>query len=929
MGTLIHAPAHGLVADDTIMLGNLVGGDGLSENTVYYVLAAGLTADDFAVSESSGGAAVTYTTDITDGVIVRTDTYDQVADGVMDAPTVLSAPTDLALSSTVLTTPDGHKTIRLDVSLTQPTLPTLRHSIVTITGPSGDPFQVVIPVGQTTGMVQGAVGNTAYSAVAHAYDVYGNVSAATSTVNHTTTYDTSAPATPTGLTIVGGIKNVTIGWTGVSDTDLDHYDVAVSTNGGSTFPTVYSSKTTVVAITELTVGTTYTVKVRAVDRSGNASAYSSTVAAAPRAATGSGTGGTDIAALSINSGDITALAITAAKIAAGAVVAEKIAVGSINPSQFMGDGTNLVPNPSFEFLGTAGAALSTDNLGALLPGWDSLPTKTELRNSPTAHGGANHLRFTAAGGSQVVAVGSKFPITAGRKYTVSVWMSGASANVGTAATGMNVRFYDASGAQLSNNATIAQTNLGTGTTWTKYTGTVTADATAAYCAVVPYSGSGATAGDVSLVDDIEVYASDHDVNHAGGNVVIDSTGITIINGALSFTDAYGTTAMDGYGFGPSWMRFITRLLYNSDFVAGSTSDIAVGETGSGSGSDNYKASINSNLPGWVVAASDGTVKIVSDATATQGKALTFIQNGASQTNRVYQDFPIEPGKVPYVIYSWRRTITGATDFALNIYGSYRDSDHAIIGSRVGGGVTYSTSQSTYIKDTSSSTLMAGVVAPTNAVYFRFEIEVVHNAYTAGTKLSQVWFSDVEAHSYNGAWPSALGYAAGNNTFDFSGSALALNTVSGGNGGAVAVPIIVPALTEVAQYKLWCTDTASARNAEARLYKDTGSSTLQFVPGSDATFSFTPSAASAQTAFPSSSAFVLEPGMYWLVIRNTNTSRAFDIGGTTNSASNLATNSLSTTSTAALGSTIDISGWSASGRVIGAVVKGYVFSGSVI
>lgn len=62
---LIRAPGHGLSTDQRVFFLKAPVGtvpDGLAENTAYYVLAAGLTADVFAVSASSGGAAVNATT---------------------------------------------------------------------------------------------------------------------------------------------------------------------------------------------------------------------------------------------------------------------------------------------------------------------------------------------------------------------------------------------------------------------------------------------------------------------------------------------------------------------------------------------------------------------------------------------------------------------------------------------------------------------------------------------------------------------------------------------------------------------------------------------------------------------------------------------------------------------------------------------------
>ena len=112
MGELINFTAHGLVADDTIMLGNLVGGEGLEQNLAYFVLASGLTANAFKVSLTSGGAAIAYTTDITDGVIVRTDVYQTLVDGIQDPPAVVPTP-----SVPTLTSADVAGIVRLRVVL--------------------------------------------------------------------------------------------------------------------------------------------------------------------------------------------------------------------------------------------------------------------------------------------------------------------------------------------------------------------------------------------------------------------------------------------------------------------------------------------------------------------------------------------------------------------------------------------------------------------------------------------------------------------------------------------------------------------------------------------------------------------------------------------------------------------------------------------
>jgi hypothetical protein len=78
MASVIHATAHGLVAGSRIKFGNVVPGDtGIDEAKPYYVLASGLTADDFQFSEEAGGAAFVLAFAITDGVVINDITYEE------------------------------------------------------------------------------------------------------------------------------------------------------------------------------------------------------------------------------------------------------------------------------------------------------------------------------------------------------------------------------------------------------------------------------------------------------------------------------------------------------------------------------------------------------------------------------------------------------------------------------------------------------------------------------------------------------------------------------------------------------------------------------------------------------------------------------------------------------------------------------------
>lgn len=60
----IYSAAHGLTTDDRVFVMGLPGGPipaGLTENTLYYVLTAGLTTDNLRLSATSGGAAINIT----------------------------------------------------------------------------------------------------------------------------------------------------------------------------------------------------------------------------------------------------------------------------------------------------------------------------------------------------------------------------------------------------------------------------------------------------------------------------------------------------------------------------------------------------------------------------------------------------------------------------------------------------------------------------------------------------------------------------------------------------------------------------------------------------------------------------------------------------------------------------------------------------
>lgn len=97
------ATAHGFAANDQVQFTALTGGAGLSINTVYFVIAAGLTSTAFEVSTTQGGSAVDFTTDITAGSVGKAGT---VYSAIMFGPEAYAFG-DWGQLSTHITPPGG------------------------------------------------------------------------------------------------------------------------------------------------------------------------------------------------------------------------------------------------------------------------------------------------------------------------------------------------------------------------------------------------------------------------------------------------------------------------------------------------------------------------------------------------------------------------------------------------------------------------------------------------------------------------------------------------------------------------------------------------------------------------------------------------------------------------------------------------------
>lgn len=68
---LFTSAAHGYGVGNRVRFTGLTGGAGINPNQDYFVIASGLTANDFRVSTTIGGATIDMTTDLTAGTVRR------------------------------------------------------------------------------------------------------------------------------------------------------------------------------------------------------------------------------------------------------------------------------------------------------------------------------------------------------------------------------------------------------------------------------------------------------------------------------------------------------------------------------------------------------------------------------------------------------------------------------------------------------------------------------------------------------------------------------------------------------------------------------------------------------------------------------------------------------------------------------------------
>ena len=262
----INLTAHGFVGGERIVLTDLVGGAPLDSDFVYFVLAAGITADTFQISETDGGTPLTFATLTSANMQVVSDVYEGSNITASAATDLITSPAhgfvvDDAVQFTVLVGGAG-----LDIN-------TLYYVIAS--GFTVDTFKVSLTLGGaavdiTTDATAGFVTRVAgYAPITDPEDVQ-----APPAERHVTHSWPDAPGQPQNFLVASGYKAIGGRWDATSVGDLMFYefryapDDGTGTGPNTTLWTKHQVKTSVIYIDNLTIDQLYWCQVRSVDFAG-------------------------------------------------------------------------------------------------------------------------------------------------------------------------------------------------------------------------------------------------------------------------------------------------------------------------------------------------------------------------------------------------------------------------------------------------------------------------------------------------------------------------------------------------------------------------------------------------------------------------------------------------------------------------------------
>lgn len=252
------------------------------------------------------------------------------------------------------------------------------------------------------------------------------VSSAYVSATPTAATDTTAPNVPSSVSATGQFGAISVNWTNPTASDFSHVDVYQSTSSGGTYALVGKSSGTSFVKVGLSPTTTYYYKVKAVDFTGNQSAFSGVVNAttttAPAATIPDGSISTVkiaddaitnrlIATDAVNSDSIVANAVTAVEINVGNLAAISADIGAITAGSINGVTIQIGSGTSIFKADTNGIYLGNATFGnapfRVTPAGAITATSATITGTLTANNiDGTTVSYTSGGDLQVGTIGT-------------------------------------------------------------------------------------------------------------------------------------------------------------------------------------------------------------------------------------------------------------------------------------------------------------------------------------------------------------------------------------------------------------------------------------------------------------------------------------------------------------------------------------------
>jgi len=203
-----------------------------------------------------------------------------IVDGIHQDTTSPAVPTGLALTTAVVTTPEG--VVKSSISATWDVSPSSNFSYFIAEIQQGSGTAVDYQISSSNFIWDNLISNQSYSVRLAAVSKNGFRSAFSGSVNIVAAAKVSAPNMPTSFAVAASLKSAFLTWVNPADTDTDHIEVWQNlTNTLGTAALVGNIKGTMFSQSGLITATTYFYWIRAVNTSGVQSSFSSALSVTP------------------------------------------------------------------------------------------------------------------------------------------------------------------------------------------------------------------------------------------------------------------------------------------------------------------------------------------------------------------------------------------------------------------------------------------------------------------------------------------------------------------------------------------------------------------------------------------------------------------------------------------------------------------------